>query len=70
MALTGLIYNTSKENDREQWRRSLAEAGLTLVDGSFEEGTTVNSKVDAVWHIAAGQCYSWSGLFPKTVPAG
>lgn len=70
MALTGLIYNTSKENDREQWRRSLAEAGLTLVDGSFEEGTTVNSNVDVIWHIAAGQCYSWDGAFPKAVPTG
>lgn len=69
MALTGLIYNTSKGNDREQWRRSLAEAGLTLVDGSFEEGATANSKTDAVWHIAAGQCYSWGGGFPKAVPA-
>lgn len=70
MALTGLIYNTAKENDREQWRRSLAEAGLTLVDGSFEEGATVNSKTDAVWYIAAGQCYSWDGAFPKAVPTG
>ena len=70
MALTGLIYNTSKGNDREQWRRSLAEAGLTLVDGSFEEGATASSKTDAVWHIAAGQCYTWDGAFPKTVPAG
>lgn len=69
MALTGLIYNTSKVNDREQWRRSLAEAGLTLVDGSFEEGATANSKTDAVWHIAAGQCYSWGGDFPKAVSA-
>ena len=70
MALKGLIYNTSKENDREQWRRSLAEAGLTLVDGSFEEGAAVNSKTDAVWYIAAGQCYSWDGAFPKAVPTG
>lgn len=70
MALTGLIYNTSKENDREQWRRSLAEAGLTLVNGSFEEGATVNSKTDTVWCIAAGQCYSWDGAFPKAVPTG
>lgn len=69
MALTGLIYNTSKENDREQWRRSLAEAGLTLVDGSFEEGATANSKTDAVWHIAGGQCYTWNSTFPKDVPA-
>ena len=70
MALTGLIYNTAKENDREQWRRSLAEAGLTLVDGSFEEGATVNSKTDVVWHISSGQCYAWYGAFPKDVPAG
>lgn len=70
MALTGLIYNTSKGNDREQWRRSLAEAGLTLVDGSFEEGATANSKTDAVWHIAGGQCYTWGGEFHKTVAAG
>lgn len=69
MALTGLIYNTSKANDREQWRRSLAEAGLTLVDGSFEEGATVNSKANAVWHIAAGRCYYWEGALPKTIPA-
>lgn len=70
MALTGLIYNTSKENDREQWRRSLAEAGLTLVDGSFEEGATVSAATAAVWHIASGQCYTWGGTLPKTVPAG
>lgn len=70
MALTGLIYNTSKGNDREQWRRSLAEAGLTLVDGSFEEGATANSSTDAVWYIAGGQCYTWDGVFPKVVPVG
>lgn len=68
MALTGLIYNTSKENDREQWRRSLAEAGLTLVDGSFEEGATIQSGNDAVWHIAGAQCYTWGSGFPKDVP--
>ena len=68
MALTGLIYNTTKENDREQWRRSLAEAGLTLVDGSFEEGATANSKTDVVWYMAGAQCYTWGSGFPKDVP--
>ncbi|QXV83762.1 lateral tail fiber protein [Escherichia phage PaulScherrer] len=62
--------NNNLLNDREQWRRSLAEAGLTLVDGSFEEGATLNNNTDAVWYIAAGQCYSWDGAFPKTVAAG
>lgn len=69
MALTGLIYNTSKENDREQWRRSLAEAGLTLVAGSFEEGAVATKKTDAVWYMAGGQCCVWDGALPKDVPA-
>lgn len=68
MALTNLIYNASKNNDREQWRRTLAESGLTLVDGSFEEGATVSAATDVVWHIAGGQCYTWGGTLPKTVP--
>ncbi|ARB11047.1 hypothetical protein B4963_0017 [Pectobacterium phage phiA41] len=59
--------NNNLLNDREQWRRSLAEAGLTLVDGSFEEGATVASATDAIWHAAGGQCYTWGGAFPKTV---
>lgn len=61
--------NNNLLNDREQWRRSLAEAGLTLVDGSFEEGATLNNNTDAVWYIAGGQCYTWGGAFPKAVPA-
>lgn len=55
--------------ERELWRRTLAEAGLTLVDGSFEEGATVSSATDAVWHIAGAQCYTWGGALPKEVPA-
>lgn len=54
-------------NTREVWRRSLAEAGLNLVDGSFESGATVTTNTDAVWHIAGGQCYIWGGTLPKTV---
>lgn len=61
--------NNNLLNDREQWRRSLAEAGLTLVDGSFEEGATLNNNTDAVWYIAGGQCYTWDGASPKAVPA-
>lgn len=67
------LLNDNQQNEknlREQWRRSLAEAGLTLVGGSFEEGATANSKTDAVWHIAAGQCYTWDGAFHKSVAPG
>lgn len=60
----------SRLNTREIWRRSLAEAGLTLVSGSFEEGATVSNKTDVVWYIAGGQCYFWDGAFPKVVPVG
>lgn len=67
-SITGINTNF-EQNSREQWRRSLAEAGLTLVSGSFEEGATVNSSTDAVWHIAGGQCYTWYGKFPKDIPA-
>ncbi|QPL10907.1 tail fiber protein [Pectobacterium phage Possum] len=58
--------NINLLNDREQWRRSLVEAGLTLVDGSFEEGATVSTQTDAVWYAATGQCYTWAGTFPHT----
>lgn len=65
-----LLDSNQQQNTRELWRRSLAEAGLTLVDGSFEEGATANSATDAVWHIAGEQCYTWGGEFPKIVAAG
>lgn len=61
------VVSGNIDNLREQWRRQLADVGLTLVDGSFEEGATANSATDAVWHIAGGQCYTWGGDLPKTV---
>lgn len=67
------LLNDNQQNEknlREQWRRSLAEAGLTLVDGSFEEGATVSTSADAIWCMAEGQCYTWGGDLPKIVPAG
>lgn len=67
-SITGINTNF-EQNSREQWRRSLADSGLTLASGSFEEGATANSSTDAVWHISAGQCYTWDGAFPKAVPA-
>lgn len=54
-------------NSRELWRRVTSEAGLSLVDGSFEEGAVINNKSDAVWHIAGGQSYTWGGTLPKII---
>lgn len=55
-------------NTRENWRREMANIGLTLVDGSFESGATLANANDAIWHIAGAQCYTWGATLPKTVP--
>lgn len=63
-------HATSIENNsREQWRRQLADVGLNLVPGSFENGAIVNEATDAVWHVAGAQCYTWGGDLPKAVVA-
>lgn len=59
-----------QENTRELWKRSLSDAGINLVSGSFEEGAILSSATDAIWYIAGDQCYTWGGGLPKTVPAG
>lgn len=56
--------------DRESLRRSYAEAGYTLVAGSFEVGGTLASELDVLWYEATGVVYSGAGPFPQTVPAG
>lgn len=68
----GWINKREDKNTRELWRRSLAEAGFTLVPGSFEEGLTITDKKQAGWHISGGQCFAWDGDLsePKVVPAG
>lgn len=55
-------------NSRELWRRILEANGFSLADGSFEDGATVTTRNQAVWHIASAQCYLWGGAFPKDVP--
>lgn len=60
----------SNTNDRELWRRELADIGLNLVSGTFEEGATLQSASDALWHKSGSQCYIWKGAFPKSVAAG
>ena len=51
----------------EALRRSYADAGFTLVDGSFEEGGTLTSASDVLLHKASGKAYSGH---TGTVPAG
>lgn len=60
----------------EALRRSYAEAGLNLVDGSFEEGGTLTSATDVLLHKATGIAYSGpvgnvaAGTDPTVVGSG
>ncbi|WEE26735.1 phage tail protein [Aeromonas hydrophila] len=52
------------------WKRSMAEAGLNLVDGNFQQGGTVTSHIDVLLDADAGVAYAWEGELPKTVLKG
>lgn len=54
---------------REALRRSYAEAGYNLVDGSFEVGGTVTATTDLLLFEAGGKAYSYTGTLPHTVDA-
>lgn len=58
------------EQARALWKRLAAEAGLNLVDGSFEEGAEITSSSDVVWWQAGSAIYGWHLNEAKTVPAG
>lgn len=55
---------------RESLRRSYAEAGYNLVDGSFEAGGTLVNANDALLHEATGRAYSGPAgvVAPNTDP--
>ena len=55
---------------REALRRSYAEAGYTLVAGSFEAGGTVTTTTDVLLHEASGKAYYYTGVLPHTAVAG
>lgn len=54
----------------EALRRSYAEAGYNLVDGSFEERGTLASATSVLLHEASGKAYSGAGPFPQDVERG
>lgn len=55
---------------REALRRSYAESGHTMVNGSFEKGGTVSTVDEVLLYEIQGIAYSWAGTLPKVVPAG
>ena len=54
----------------EALRRSYADAGLTLVEGSFETGGTLSSATDVLLHNVTAKAYAWTGAFQHVVAPG
>ena len=54
----------------EALRRSYAEAGYTVVSGSFGTGGVLESSTDVLLNEDDGKGYAWIGAFPKTVAPG
>ena len=65
-------YNlaTMKLGVHEALRRSYAEAGLVMVEGSFEQGGTLYSNTEVLLFEEEGLAYSWGGAFPKIMAPG
>lgn len=59
-----------KVHAREALRRTYQDVGLNLVEGSFEQGGTLNTVTDILLEEKTGKCYNWSGSFPKVVNKG
>ena len=54
----------------EALRRSYADAGYLLVNGSFEKGGTLTSTTDVLLYKSNGRPYSYAGTLPHTVATG
>lgn len=58
---------TSLVTSKEAIRKSYAEAGYLLVEGSFEEGGVLDTAVSVLLYEQTGIAYTGSGPFPQTV---
>lgn len=68
-----LLSTYQKVNSQALWKRSLAEAGLILLSGSFEEGAKITLPTQVLLYEATGKHYRWDGTIPsggKDVPPG
>ena len=70
--ITGLPAGLDKFDDfaRQTVVRAVAEAGITVVSGSFEKGAVVTSSNEGVYQESTGKVYSWFTDATITVPAG
>lgn len=60
----------NKVTSREALRRSYAEAGYNLVDGSFEVGGVLDNASEVLLHYQTGKAYYGAGPFPQGVSEG
>lgn len=56
--VTVTLAPNQQQNTRELWRRSLAEAGYNLVDGSFESGGTLVNANDVLLQERTGKAFT------------
>jgi hypothetical protein len=59
-----------RETVFQNMKRSYAEAGFNLVDGSFQLGAELSGWPDVLWDWPTGKGYKWHTDEPKSVPAG
>ena len=65
-----IILDQLDDFARATAKRLAAEAGYTLVDGSFEKGAVVTSISEIVFEESTGKYYHWFTDATITVPAG
>lgn len=66
----GVVTRDERVIAREALSRTYLEAGYNLVEGSFEQGGTLNNQNDVLLYEATGVAYSYSGPLPHTITAG
>lgn len=62
---TNELRKELKPSVLEALRRSYAEAGYNLVNGSFEKGGVLTSNTDALLYEKDGKAYAWAGVYPN-----
>ena len=62
---TNELRKELKPSVLEALRRSYAEAGYNLVQGSFEKGGVLNSTSDVLLYENDGKAYAWSSAYPS-----
>jgi len=65
---TSSIVQIVKDDINSVLNQTIDNASFNIVD-SFEIGTTLTKRTDALRHSASGKLYRWGGVLPKVVPA-